>query len=124
MWRYRAPAPKAPDGRARQHSRTFPSTAGDRKTATKAATAIQAEWDRDDTETAKARGTVAELVHAYVDLRARKDSPTTIYRRRSIIARILADLGHRRLDQLPPATWTAGTPPSPSRALSAAARSR
>lgn len=97
-WRYRAPAPKSLDGRPRQHSRDFP--APNRKAAEKIATSILAEWDRADTEAAKARGTVGELVHAYADMRARKDSPATIYRRRSILDRILADLGHIRLEQL------------------------
>lgn len=100
VWRYRAPAPKGPDGKDRRHSRTFSSPAGNRKAAEKAATAILAEWDRSDTATAAQRGTVAELVHAYVELRARKDSPTTIYRRQAIIGRILTDLGPLRLDQL------------------------
>lgn len=100
VWRYRAPAPKTPDGKDRRHSRNFRSPAGDRKTAAKMATRIQAEWDRTDLETARQHGTVAELVHAYADLRARRDSPATIYRRQSILNRIIADLGHMRLEQL------------------------
>lgn len=53
-------------------------------------------------EGAKNKGTVSELVDLWVAHRAAKDSPATIYRRRSIVAQIKKDLGHHRLDALKP----------------------
>ncbi len=100
VWRYRLPAPTSPDGKPRQHSRTFTSPKGDRKKAERVATAIAAEWDRTDNEQAAAKGTVAELVREWVAFRAPKDSPTTIYRRTSITNRLIKDLGHLPLADL------------------------
>jgi len=97
-WRYRAPAPKTITGRYRQHSRTF--DAPSRKAAAKIAARLQVEWDADDEAASNAAGTLAELVDDYEALRARKDSPTTIYRRKAILHRIRTDLGSVRLEKL------------------------
>ena len=98
VWRYRMPAPTSPDGKPRQHSRTFP--AANLKAAQKQATSIAAEWDAADTARAAIKGTVGELVREWVAFRAAKDSPSTIYRRTSITNRLVADLGHIRLADL------------------------
>lgn len=97
-WRYRAPAPKSITGKPRQHSRTFHAVG--RKAAEKIATKLLAEWDKADDTAANSRDTLATLVGEYEALRARKDSPATIYRRKAILNRIRADLGHLRLDAL------------------------
>lgn len=97
-WRYRAPAPRTLDGRRTVHSHTF--NAPNAKAAAKIATAKLAEWDAGDQARAAIRGTVREAVEAYRELRARDDSPTTLYRRKSILARIETDLGHIRLADL------------------------
>lgn len=97
-WRYRAPAPKTITGRYRQHSKTF--AAPNRKAADKIAARLKVEWDADDEAASNAAGTLAELVDDYEHLRARKDSPTTIYRRKAILHRIRTDLGNVRLEKL------------------------
>ena len=93
-WRYRAPAPAIGNAKRKQHSAVF--HAATRKAADVHATALQAGWDAHDKAHAAARGTVGEIVAAYIEHRAGKDSPTTIYRRASIVARITADLGRIR----------------------------
>lgn len=98
VWRYRISAGTDPRGRTVQRSKTF--TAATRREAEKVATGILHEWDTEDASLDAARGTVAELVREWVDHRAGKDSPSTIYRRQSITARITADLGHVRLVEL------------------------
>lgn len=98
VWRYRAPAPKSITGRPRQHSRTF--RAETRKAAERQAAKMQVCWDEDDAAYAQRAGSLAELVDDYEHLRARRDSPTTIYRRRAILERIRSDLGHLRLERL------------------------
>lgn len=97
-WRYRLTAGTHPDGRPRVRSRNF--RALNLTAARKVATEILREWDADATREAASAGTVGELVHAYATHRAKRDSPSTIARRESILARIVNDLGAYRLASL------------------------
>lgn len=97
-WRLRLRAGRGPDGKPRTLSRNL--RANGKRDAERQASAIVAEWDADRTEAEKITGAVRELVDAYEQHRARKDSPSTIYRRQSILAQIRADLGRVRLRDL------------------------
>jgi len=97
-WRFRLTSDTHPNGRPRVLSRTF--RAPNITAARKIATEVLHEWDQLLAEQAKATGTVAELVAAYEAHRAKRDSPSTINRRRSILARIRRDLGGVQLAQL------------------------
>lgn len=98
VWRYRISAGTSARGTAVQRSKTFPASS--RRAAEKIATAVQKDWDDQDEFQLAQRGTLAELVREWVEFRAKKDSPSTVYRRQSITNRIVAELGHVRLADL------------------------
>jgi len=113
-WRFRLTSDTHPNGRPRVLSRTF--RAPNITAARKIATEVLHEWDQLLAEQAKATGTVAELVAAYEAHRAKRDSPSTINRRRSILARIRRDLGGvqlARLDARRIDAWLSGLGLSP-----------
>lgn len=92
-------------GGGRGHDGTYRVRTRDFRAATPAearriASAVIAEWDAEMATEARVKGTLAELIDAYVAHRAAKDSPSTIYRRRAIIAQIRADLGAVPLSRL------------------------
>lgn len=90
-WRVRLGAGRSHDGRYRTLTRTF--RAATPAEARRIASAVIAEWDAEMATEARVKGTLAELIDAYVAHRAAKDSPSTIYRRQAIIAQIRVDLG-------------------------------
>lgn len=96
-------------GRTIQRSRYFraPSKRKANEMAVDELKALKATKDRGRA----LQGTVAQAVDLWVKHRAPLDSPATIYRRRSIVATIVRDLGHIRLDDLSPLQidqWYAG----------------
>ena len=95
-WQYRASYGSTPSGRRIERSSVF--KAASIKDAEKHARALRKQWDDEADKLAAYRGTVRELVEEWQA--TREHSPTTIYRNQAICARIIADLGNRKLTTL------------------------